>query len=66
MQRPRLGHSGFFGETNFKELLKNNQGVRNCETLLEMSKIKAVYCCKLASEINSDCSFRLQITESYR
>jgi len=27
--------------------------------LLELSKIKAAYCCKLASEINSDCSLRL-------
>jgi len=32
----------FSVEINFKELLKNNQGVKNCETLLELSKIKAV------------------------
>jgi len=50
----------FSGEINFKELLKNNQGVRNCETLLELSKINADYCCKLACEINSShCSLYL-------
>jgi len=43
----------FSGEINFKELLENDQGVMNCETLLGQSKIKAAYCGKLASEINS-------------
>jgi len=49
----------FSCEIKFKKILKNNQGVRNCRTLLDLSKIKVVYCCKLASEINLCCSLCL-------
>jgi len=52
-----------FWRNKFKKLLKNNHGVRNCETLLELSKIKAVCYCKLLplkSTHTAHCACRLQ------